>query len=191
MVGWTHSRNQVVEGTKRLSRYRPERWEIHEGDFRQEARVFDHVTSTGMISHVGPRGLLPYVRKIRSLIKPDGRYVHHALMTPHTGRSLDSRVGIAFNKKYVWPGFHWFTLGAHVQALEENGFEVVRLVTLSPPHYGKTTAAWYERMMKHQVTLVRNLGEATFRAWQIYLAGSSAGFLNGTMQVYRVYCRAV
>ena len=111
-------------------------------------------------------------------------------MTPHTGRSLDSNVGIAFNKKYVWPGFHWFTLGAHVQALEENGFEVVRLVNLSP-HYGKTTAAWYERMMKHQVTLVRTLGEATFRAWQIYLAGSSAGFLNGTMQVYRVYCRAV
>ena len=46
-------------------------------------------------------------------------------------------------------------------------------------------------MMKHQGTLVWNLGEATFRAWQIYLAGSSAGFLNSTMQVYRVYCRAV
>ena len=45
--------------------------------------------------------------------------------------------------------------------------------------------------MKHQGTMVRNLGEATFRAWQIYLAGSSAGFLKGTMQVYRVYCRAV
>ena len=67
VVGWTHSHNQVVEGTKQLSRYRPERWEIHEGDLRQEARVFDHVTSTGMISHVGPRGLLPYVKKIRSL----------------------------------------------------------------------------------------------------------------------------
>ena len=45
--------------------------------------------------------------------------------------------------------------------------------------------------MKNQVTVVQNLGEATFRAWQIYLAGSSAGFLNGTMQVYRVYCRAL
>ena len=190
VVGWTHSHNQVVEGTKMLSRYRPDRWEIHEGDFRQEARVFDHVTSTGMISHVGPRGLIPYVIKIRRLIKNGGRYVHHALMIPHTGRSLDSSVGIAFNKKYVWPGFHWFTLGAHVKALEENGFEVVRLVNLSP-HYGKTTAAWYERMMKNQGTMVGNLGEATFRAWQIYLAGSSTGFLKGTMQVYRIYCRAV
>ena len=59
VVGWTHSHNQVVEGTKQLSRYRPERWEIHEGDFRQEARVFDHVTSTGMISHVGRGGCFP------------------------------------------------------------------------------------------------------------------------------------
>ena len=190
VVGWTHSSNQVVEGVKKLARYPADRWELREGDFRQEVRVFGHVTSTGMISHVGPRGLIPYVRNVRRLIKSTGRYVHHALMTPHTGRVLDSDVGIAFNKKYVWPGFHWFTLGAHVKALEENGFEVAKLVNLSP-HYGKTTAAWYERMMQHQETMVQNLGEATFRAWQIYLAGSSAGFLNGTMQVYRVYCRAV
>ena len=190
VVGWTHSHNQIVEGVKKLSRYQPDRWEMREGDYREEVRVFDHVTSTGMISHVGLRGLVPYVRKVRSLIKRHGRYVHHALMTPHTGRSLDSNVGIAFNKKHIWPGFHWFTLGAHVKALEENGFEVAKLVNLSP-HYCKTTAAWYERMMKNQLTMAQNLGEATFRAWQVYLAGSSAGFLNGTIHVYRVYCRAV
>ena len=132
---------------------------------------------------------MPYVKRVRRLIKTDGRYVHHALMTPYTGRSLDSSVGIAFNKKYVWPGFHWFTLATHVKALEENGFEVAKLVNLSP-HYAKTTAAWYERMMKSQPTMVQNLGEATLRAWQVYLASSTAGFLNGTMHVYRVYCRA-
>ena len=189
VVGWTHSHNQVVEGTKKLSRHDSDRWEMHEGDFRQETRVFDHVTSTGMISHVGPRGLVPYVKRVRRLIRTDGRYVHHALMTPYTGRSLDASVGIAFNKKYVWPGFHWFTLGTHVKALEENGFEVAKLVNLSP-HYAKTTASWYERMIKSQPTMVQNVGEATVRAWQVYLAGSAAGFLNGTMQVYRVYCRA-
>ncbi len=190
VVGWTHSHNQVAEGKKQMARFDRDHWEMHEGDFREEHRVFDHVTSTGMISHVGPRGLIPYVRNIRERIKTGGRYLHHALMTPHSPRPFDSEVGVAFNKKYVWPGFHWFTLGTHVKALEENGFEVAKVVNLSP-HYSKTTAAWYERMMAEKVTMVRNLGEQTFRAWQIYLAGASAGFRNRSLQVCRIYTRAV
>jgi cyclopropane-fatty-acyl-phospholipid synthase len=190
VVGWTHSHNQVVEGRKGLEAFDPARWELHEGDYRQDDRVFDHVTSTGMISHVGPRGLEPYVREVRRRIRKGGRYVHHALMTPYHDRPLDSQIGVAFNKKYVWPGFHWFTLGEHVKALEENGFEVTRLVNLSP-HYAKTTASWYERMMASRRIMLQTLSEATFRAWQIYLATCSQGFLQGTLHVYRVYCRAV
>ena len=190
VVGWTHSHNQVVEGCKGLAPFDPARWELHEGDYRQEYRVFDHITSTGMISHVGPRGLVPYVREIRRRIRKDGRYVHHALMTPHKDRPLDAEIGVAFNKKYVWPGFHWFTLGEHVRALEDNGFEVTRVVNLSPS-YAKTTAAWYERMMAGRQNMRENVDEATFRAWQIYLAATSQGFLQGSVHVYRVYTRAV
>ena len=190
VVGWTHSHNQVVEGKKPLAAFDPARWELHEGDYRQDDRVFDHITSTGMISHVGPRGLVPYVREVRRRIKKGGRYVHHALMTPHHERPLDAQIGVAFNKKYVWPGFHWFTLGEHISALEKNGFEVTRTVNLSP-HYAKTTAAWYERMMASQQAMRRSLGEATLRAWQVYLAATSQGFLEGSVHVYRTYCRAV
>ena len=68
-------------------------------------------------------------------------------------------------------------MGTHVKALEENGFEVTKLVNLSR-HYAKTTAAWYERMMVQQETMTGNLGERTFRAWQIYLAGAAAGFVT-------------
>ena len=46
-----------------------------------------------------------------------------------------------------------FTPGAHVRALEQNGFRVRRLIDYSE-HYAKTTAAWYERMMAH-----RDLGD--------------------------------
>ena len=190
VVGWTHSHNQVVEGKRQLASSPNDRWELHEGDFREEGRVFDHITSTGMVSHVGPRGLVPYVREIRKRIKKGGRYVHHALMDPYSPQAFDSEVGIAFNKRYVWPGFHWFTMGTHVKALEENGFEVTKLVNLSR-HYAKTTAAWYERMMAQEEIMLAHLGEHTFRAWRIYLAGASAGFQNGSMHVYRLYCRSV
>jgi cyclopropane-fatty-acyl-phospholipid synthase len=111
-------------------------------------------------------------------------------MVRYLRRPTDSEVGIAFNKRYVWPGFHWFTLGRHVTVLEENGFEVVKAVNLAP-HYAKTVAAWYERMTANADLVKQHLGEKAFRAWQIYLAGGSQGLLNGRGHVYRIYCRAV
>jgi cyclopropane-fatty-acyl-phospholipid synthase len=189
-VGWTHSSNQVREGSKLLSRFERDRWELCEGDYRCEDRVFDHVTSTGMISHVGPHGLAPYVRNIRKRIKTGGRYLHHSLMKVYSGVPLDFQIGPVFHKKYVWPGFHWFTVGAHAKALERNGFEVQRMLNLSE-HYAKTTAAWYERMMTQKDAMIARLGEPTFRAWRLYLAGSSGNFSNKGIHVYRLYCEAV
>ncbi|MBW2999531.1 class I SAM-dependent methyltransferase [Candidatus Woesearchaeota archaeon] len=190
VVGWTHSRNQVVEGRKLLSNFDKKSWELNEGDYREDNKVYDHIASTGMVSHVGPRGLGPYVKNVRKRIKEGGRYLHHSLMIPYLEKPLDAGVGTVFNKKYVWPGFHWFTLGEHIKALQENGFEVTKLVNLSP-HYEKTTASWYERMMANKDTMIKNLGEPTFRAWQIYLAGCSATFGIKKIHVYRIYCEAV
>lgn len=189
VVGWTLSSNQASEGKKLLSRHERERWELNEGDYREDDGVFDHITSTGMISHVGPRGLVPYVRNIRSRIRRGGRYVHHAIMTRHLGSSLDAQVGVAFNKRYVWPGFHWFTIGQHIQALEQNGFTIHKAVNLSP-HYAKTVAAWYERMMARSDEIKEHMGESGFRAWQVYLSGGSQTLLSGAGHVYRVYCQA-
>jgi cyclopropane-fatty-acyl-phospholipid synthase len=191
IVGWTHSANQVREGTRTiLAGFDPARFELREGDYRSDDRIYDHVLSTGMVSHVGPRGLLPYAREVRRRIRCGGRYLHHALMTPYTVLPLDFYPGTAFHKRWVWPGYHWFTLGTHVRALERNGFEVQRAVNLSP-HYAKTTAAWYERMMAGRDAVSASLGDATFRAWRLYLAGSSGNFLNKGIHVYRLYCVAV
>ena len=190
VVGCTHSRNQTDFGRQLLSEFDASKWELHGADYREDSRVFDHVASTGMISHVGPRGLVPYVRNIRQRIRSGGRYLHHALMSVHSSRSLDAAPGIAFNKKYVWPGFHWFTFGNHVKALEQNGFQVLRAVNLSP-HYAKTTAAWYERFLQNEEVIRDLVNRETFRAWQIYLAGCSGAFTSKLAHVYRLYCEAV
>jgi len=190
VVGWTHSRNQVREGRKMLSKFPKDKWKLHEGDYRENNQVFDHITSTGMISHVGPRGLIPYVKNIRKRIKTGGRYLHHALMVPSSKIPNSFEVGSTFNKKYVWPGFHWFTIGDHIRALENNNFEVQRLTNLSK-HYAKTTASWYERMMVNKEMMVKQMGEPTFRAWQIFLAGITSAYLNKKVHVYRVYCEAI
>jgi cyclopropane-fatty-acyl-phospholipid synthase len=189
IVGWTHSHNQATEGRRLLQRFDSSHYELNEGDYREDKRVYDHLTSTGMVSHVGPRGLVPYVKEVRKRIKTGGRYLHHALMTAYKPYPLDFNVGISFNKKYVWPGFHWFTVGEHVRALEKNGFQVDKLVNLSF-HYAKTTTAWYERMMANEETMLKNLGQPTLRAWQVFLAGITGAYLMRDVHVYRLYCIA-
>jgi cyclopropane-fatty-acyl-phospholipid synthase len=62
VVGCTHSHKQAAVGRQWLSGFDTARRELLEADYRTDPRVFDHVTSTGMISHVGPRGLAPYCR---------------------------------------------------------------------------------------------------------------------------------
>ncbi|MAG56573.1 MAG: hypothetical protein CMJ83_09810 [Planctomycetes bacterium] len=189
VVGWTHSSNQVREGQQLLADHPGERWELREGDYREDDRVFDHITSTGMISHVGPRGLVPYVRQVRRRIKTGGRYMHHALMRAESEIPHDADVGLVFNKKYVWPGFHWFPVEKHVTAITKNGFQLLGLKNLSA-HYAKTTVAWYERMMAREDEMVAYVGQPTFRAWQVFLGGVVQGFLNKTIHVYRIYCEA-
>jgi len=186
IVGWTHSSNQVSEGRKWLNNFDRQMWELNEGDYREDNRIYDHICSTGMISHVGPRGLLPYVRNIRKRIKSGGRYVHHSLMAHYSSTPLDAQVGIAFNKKYVWPGFHWFTLAEHIKALEENGFIVLKVLNLKQ-QYSKTLTCWHQRLLQNETQMKEKMGEATFRAWKLYLGGG-AGLGSG--DVNRIYCRA-
>jgi cyclopropane-fatty-acyl-phospholipid synthase len=194
VVGWTHSANQVREVTEMLRAYDPASFELHQGDYREDERVYDHIHSTGMISHVGPpgrdSGLVNYVRQVRRRIRYGGRYVHHSLMTASKDTALFDQVGPEFNRRYVWPGFYWYTLGDHVKALEENGFQVVHVINLTP-HYAKTTRAWYERLLADSDTFVAHAGESTFRAWRVYLAGITGSFLNRNTHVYRLLCEAV
>ncbi len=213
IVGWTHSENQVRYGIKMLEGIDSKRYELRQGDYREEfsgvssvghmngamkklrkrpRRLFDHIQSTGMISHVGPgKGLVEYVLNCRALIKTGGRMVHHALMKPWNPVPLDFHIGSAFCKKYVWPGFHWYNLGQHVNALQENGFKVVLQRDLSA-HYAKTVMAWAERFMANAELIRKELGnEETFRAMQVFLRGVPGGFITGSIQVNRLYCVAV
>ncbi len=46
-------------------------------------------------------------------------------------------------------------------------------------------------MLDQRELMTENLGEQTFRAWQIFLAGVTEGFHTKTAHVYRIYCEAV
>jgi cyclopropane fatty-acyl-phospholipid synthase-like methyltransferase len=49
----------------------------------------------------------------------------------------------------------------------------------------------FERMMVRRDVMTEAMGEPTFRAWQVFLAGVTGNFLNRDVHVYRLYCVAV
>ena len=53
------------------------------------------------------------------------------------------------------------------------------------------TTAWYDRMVENQDVMIKALGEPTFRAWQVFLAGITGSYLNRDIHVYRLYCVAM
>ncbi|GAG65540.1 unnamed protein product, partial [marine sediment metagenome] len=82
----------------------------------------------------------------------------------------------------------------YIQGLAARGMNwarmLIRKVVNLSPHYAKTVAAWYERMMANASEMIEHMGESGFRAWQVYLSGGSQTLLNGSTHVYRVYCQA-
>jgi cyclopropane-fatty-acyl-phospholipid synthase len=189
IVGWTHSKNQVARGRELLQARDPGRYEVRYGDYREEGRVFDHVNSIGMVCHVGPRGLEPYVRNVRQRIRKGGRYLHHCMMSDRPVVLDNFEIGVVFNKRYVWPGFQYFPVTDHIHALQRNGFRIEKFVDLSD-HYAKTVYAWARRFEAHIETMREHMTEPTVRAWRVYMAATGS-FLRHRIITGRMYAVAV
>jgi cyclopropane-fatty-acyl-phospholipid synthase len=53
-------------------------------------------------------------------------------------------------------------------------------------HYARTCAAWLENFEAVSDEIADQYSEEFVRMWRLYLAGSSAGFQSGTLQLYQV-----
>ena len=53
-------------------------------------------------------------------------------------------------------------------------------------HYARTCAAWLQNFEAVADEVEEMYGEEFVRMWRLYLAGSSAGFQSGTLQLYQV-----
>jgi len=149
------------------------------GDYREIDRRYDRFVSVGMLEHVGRANYEVLGRLVRSVLKPDGLALIHTIGRSHP------RVADAWIRKYIFPGGHIPSLGEMMAIFEPFRFTVLDVENLRL-HYARTCAEWlanYEKV----TDAVRGLyGEEFTRMWRLYLAGASAGFRSGTLQLYQV-----
>jgi cyclopropane-fatty-acyl-phospholipid synthase len=156
-------------------------------DYRELDGRFDKIASIGMFEHVGLDNHDAYFKKIHSLLRPRGLYLHHAIARP-AKRDMKTfrkkRPEFAALTRYIFPGGELDTVGMSANGLESHGFEV-HDVEAWREHYARTTKAWTENLYAQREAAAAEVGEAKTRIWLLYLAGCSLAFERSAVGIFQ------
>jgi cyclopropane-fatty-acyl-phospholipid synthase len=158
-----------------------ERVEFIEDDYRNVRGNCDAFVSVGMLEHVG---LAHY---------PDLGRVMHRVLPYGRGRGLLHFIGrnraLPLNpwiSKRIFPGAYPPTLAeVFTDVLGPWDFSVLDVENLRL-HYARTLEQWLVRYEGAYDRVAAMFDEAFARAWRLYLAGSTASFRVGSMQLFQV-----
>ncbi|MES2712970.1 MAG: cyclopropane-fatty-acyl-phospholipid synthase family protein [Pseudomonadota bacterium] len=156
-------------------------------DFRGLQGEWDKIASVGMYEHVGLDNRDGYFAQIKSLLRPRGVYLHHAIARPMKRNERVFRRAnpeFAALTRYVFPGGELDHIGGTTDAMERNGFEVHDTEGLRE-HYGRTCRLWTERLHAAQAAAEAEIGPARVRLWLLYLAGVCLAFERGTVSIFQ------
>jgi cyclopropane-fatty-acyl-phospholipid synthase len=186
--GITLSENQLAYARRKAKELGLEkRVTIELKDYSAMEGTFDKIASIGMYEHIGLENIPLYMRKMQSLLAPDGLFLNHAISrrAPKQGwmkrRMRPEQKAIA---KYIFPGGELDDIGHSIVAMERAGFEV-HDVEAWRLHYARTCRLWCERLTAERERAIRYVGEEKYRIWVAYLAGVSLAFSRGTLRIFQ------
>jgi cyclopropane-fatty-acyl-phospholipid synthase len=156
------------------------RVEFVEDDYRNMQGQYDVFVSVGMLEHVGKADYPTLGAVIDRSLLPHGRGLLHFI-----GRDRPAPLN-PWIRRRIFPGGYPPSLREVSELmLEPQAFSVLDVENLRL-HYAKTLEHWLARF-NDAATQVRRIADDPFvRAWQLYLAGSQAAFLTGSMQLFQV-----
>jgi cyclopropane-fatty-acyl-phospholipid synthase len=150
-----------------------------EDDYRNIVGRYDVFVSVGMLEHVGLRNFRTLGAIIARSLKPDGIGLVHSIGRSHP-RPPDPWIA-----RRIFPGGHIPSLGEMAAVFEPFRFSVLDVENLRL-HYNKTCRAWLQNFERVSEKVRQMYGNEFVRTWRLYLAGSSAAFRFGTLQLYQV-----
>ena len=150
-----------------------------EEDYRNLRGECDAFVSVGMLEHVGPENYRTLGEVIDRCLAPQGLGLIHTI-----GRNRPEAMN-GWIERRIFPGAQPPSLREMMAIFENGRFSVLDVENLRL-HYAETLRHWMARFLG-AVDQVRATHDAEFvRAWQLYLAGSTAAFTSGTMQLFQV-----
>jgi cyclopropane-fatty-acyl-phospholipid synthase len=156
-----------------------DRVEFIEDDYREIQGRYDAFVSVGMLEHVGRRHYPELGAVIDRVLAPHGRGLIHSI-----GRNRPQPMN-AWIERRIFPGAYPPSPAELATIFEPWRFSVLDLENLRL-HYAETLRHWLDRF-DQQVDRVREqFGDSFVRAWRLYLAGSTAAFSTGELQLFQI-----
>jgi cyclopropane-fatty-acyl-phospholipid synthase len=180
VVAYNRSKEQVAYARESAAaRNLDGRVTFVEDDYRRIDERCDAFVSVGMLEHVGLANFRALGALIQRSLRPDGFALIHSI-----GRSYPNRMD-PWIVKHIFPGGHAPSLGEMMSVFEPQKFSILDVENLRP-HYARTCEAWLRNFDSVADKVAQMYSEEFVRMWRLYLAGSSAGFESGTLQLYQV-----
>ncbi|MGB5292688.1 MAG: cyclopropane-fatty-acyl-phospholipid synthase family protein [Lysobacterales bacterium] len=148
-------------------------------DYRNIRGDFDVFVSVGMLEHVGTSDYALLGNVIDRCLKPGGRGLIHSI-----GRNWPRPMN-AWIERRIFPGAYPPALREMMDIFESGRFSVLDVENLRL-HYALTLQAWRQRFEANADRIESMLDEKFVRSWRLYLAGSTAAFNTGGLQLFQV-----
>jgi cyclopropane-fatty-acyl-phospholipid synthase len=180
-LGITLSRPQYEEARRRIAAAGVSAFATVElCDYRElRGERFDKIVSVGMFEHVGRSRFAQYFAAAYEALNPGGLFLNHAI-----AERAGERQAFRFVGRFIFPDGELVTLSEGLNGAERAGFEVRDVENLRE-HYARTLRAWLANLECNRAAAVAAAGEASYRLWRLYMAGSAQGFSVGRMGVYQ------
>jgi cyclopropane-fatty-acyl-phospholipid synthase len=149
---------------------------------------WDKVAVIGMSEHVEDKELL--FRKLSELTRRDGLLLLHSIMTPRPVEQRTFSTSWDWLKEHVFPVGNLRPLGYHVEGLEEEGFEILDVESLTD-HYARTCELWLRNLEAAEEGIVAEgiADREIVRTFKLYLAGSAKSFAGNHNHLYQILAR--
>lgn len=183
-LGITLSRPQYEEARRRIAAAGVSAFATVElCDYRElRGEAFDKIVSVGMFEHVGRSRFGEYFAAAYAALRPGGLFLNHAIADQQGERRRGKANG--FIERFIFPDGELVSIAEALGAAERAGFEVRGVENLRE-HYARTLRAWVANLERNRATALAAAGEATYRLWRLYMAGSAQGFTIGRLGIYQ------
>ncbi|HQR24549.1 MAG TPA: cyclopropane-fatty-acyl-phospholipid synthase family protein [Steroidobacteraceae bacterium] len=151
---------------------------VHD-DYRNATGPCDAFVSVGMLEHVGTENYATLGHVISRCLKPNGRGLVHSI-----GRNQPEPLHPWIERR-IFPGAYPPSLKEMMDIFEPWNLSVLDVENLRL-HYARTCRHWLEAFEAARDRVAAMFDERFVRMWRLYLAGSTAAFRTGELQLFQV-----
>ncbi len=185
--GITISPAQFDYATQRLHPY-AEQAEILLQDYRNSEGRYDAIVSIEMFEAVGERYWKTYFRKLKSLLRDNGRALVQAITIDEVHFARYRKSGDVI-RSYIFPGGMLPSLTRFAREAQQAGLQIADRLNFGSD-YARTLQCWLQRFDDCQGEVrALKFDESFIRLWRFYLASCMAAFRSARTDVMQVELR--